>query len=135
MSIKIAQRLILENQNSLDDDRRARRDPHGGICPAEICEIVGGPLDHLTFPKPTDVLGQQLRIHRIRMIEVLLHALFERHARIIFVVVVLLENDNVRLGKRFDDSRRNGGFAGAGAAANANDQWTAVEGADSGLSP
>jgi hypothetical protein len=73
------------------------------------------------------VLGQQRRIHRIGMIEVLLHPLFERHARIVFVVAVLLENDNVRFGKRFDNPRRNGGFAGAGAAADPDNQWTAIE--------
>jgi hypothetical protein len=55
------------------------------------------------------------------MIEVLFHPLVERHARIVFVVAVLLENDDVRFGERFDNPRCNGGFAGAGAAANAND--------------
>jgi hypothetical protein len=69
------------------------------------------------------------------MIEVLLHAFFKRHARIIFVVVVLLENDDVCFGKCFDNPRCDGGFAGAGAAANPNNQWTAVEGADGSLSP
>ena len=64
------------------------------------------------------------------MIEVLLHPLFKRHARIVFVVAVLLEDDDVRFGKRFDDSCCDGGFAGAGAAANPDNQWTAVEGAD-----
>ena len=62
------------------------------------------------------------------MIEVLFHTLFEGHARIVFVVAVLLENDNVGFGKRFDNPRCNRGFAGAGAAANADDQWTAIEG-------
>jgi hypothetical protein len=66
------------------------------------------------------------------MIEVLFHPLFERHARIVFVVAVLLEYDDIRFGKRFDNPRCNGGFAGAGAAANADDQWTAIEGTDGG---
>jgi hypothetical protein len=69
------------------------------------------------------------------MIEVLLYPFFERHARIVFVVAVLLENDDVRFGKCFDDPGGNRGLAGAGAAANANDQWTAIEGADGVLSP
>lgn len=69
------------------------------------------------------------------MIEVLFHPFFERHARIIFVVIVLFENDNVRFGKRFDDPGGNRSLAGAGAAANANNQWTAIEGTYGGLSP
>ena len=69
------------------------------------------------------------------MIEVLLHPFFEPHTRIVFVVVVLLEDDDVRFGERFDDAGCNGGLAGARAAANANNQWTAIEGADGGLSP
>ena len=69
------------------------------------------------------------------MIEVLFHPFFKRHARIVFVVVVLLENNDVRFGQRFDDSCCNGGLTGAGAAANANDQWTAIEGTDGVLSP
>jgi hypothetical protein len=54
---------------------------------------------------------------------------------IVFVVVVLLENNDVRFRERFDDSCCNGGLTGAGAAANANDQWTAIEGTDGVLSP
>jgi hypothetical protein len=69
------------------------------------------------------------------MIEVLLHPLFEWHAGIVLVVAVLLEDDDVRFGERFDDACCNGGLTGASAAANANDQWTAVERADGGLSP
>jgi hypothetical protein len=69
------------------------------------------------------------------MIEVLFHPLFKRHAGIVFVVAVLLENNDIRFGERFDNSRCNGGFAGASAAANANDQWTAIEGTYGGLSP
>ena len=68
------------------------------------------------------------------MIEVLLHPVFEGHARIVFVVAVLLEDDDVFFRERFDDSRCDGGFAGAGAAANTNDQWTAIEWAYGGLS-
>ena len=81
------------------------------------------------------MFGQQRRIHRIGMIEVLFHPLFQRHARIIFVVVVLLENNNVRFGERFDDPGCDRGFAGASAAANANNQRTAIEWADGSLSP
>jgi hypothetical protein len=69
------------------------------------------------------------------MIEVLLHSSFEWHARVIFVVVVLLENDDVRFGECLDDSGCNSGFAGAGAAANPDNQRTAIEGAYGGLSP
>jgi hypothetical protein len=89
----------------------------------------------VALAKPADVLGQQRRIHRIGMIEVLLHPLFERHARIVFVVAVLFKNDNVGFGECFDNPRCNRGFAGAGAAANADDQWTAIEGTYGGLSP
>jgi hypothetical protein len=132
---QIAQRLVLENQNSLNDDRRARRKPDSCIGATEIREIVSGPFNGLAFAKPADVLGKQRRVHRVGMIEVLLHPLFKRHARIVFVVVVLLENNDVRFGERFDDSCCNGGLTGAGAAANANDQWTAIEGTDGVLSP
>ena len=69
------------------------------------------------------------------MIEVLLHPLLKRHARIIFVVVVLLENDNVRFGECFDDPGRDRGFARASAAADADNERTAIEWADGSLSP
>jgi hypothetical protein len=81
------------------------------------------------------LLGQQWRIHRVGVIKVLLHPFFERHSRIVFVVIVLLENDNVRFGKRFDDPSRDRSLAGASAAANANDQWTAIERTYGGLPP
>ena len=55
------------------------------------------------------------------MIEVLFHPLFERHAGMIFIVIVLLKDDNVRFGERFDDPGCDRGFAGASAAANADD--------------
>ncbi len=56
------------------------------------------------------------------MIEVLLHALGEREMRRVLVVVVLLEDGNVRFRERLDDPPGDGCFAGAGAAADADDQ-------------
>jgi hypothetical protein len=61
------------------------------------------------------------------MIEILLGALFERELREVFVVVVLLEDDDVRFGNGFDDAAGDRGLARAGAAANPDNQGPAVE--------
>jgi len=67
------------------------------------------------------------------MIEVLLHAFGERQMRRVLVVVVLLEDGNIRFRERFDDAARDGGLARAGAAADADDERLAVSG-DGGCS-
>ena len=81
----------------------------------------------MAFAKSSDMLSHQRRIHRIGMIEILLHPLFKGHTRIVFVVVVLLENDDVRFRQRFNDPGCDRSFAGAGAAANADYQRSRVE--------
>jgi hypothetical protein len=55
------------------------------------------------------------------MIEIHLHAFREGHGGIIAIVVVLLQNDDIRFRKRFDDAPRDRGLARAGPAADPDD--------------
>jgi len=64
------------------------------------------------------------------MIEIELHALFERELGEALVIVVLLEDDDVCFRKRFDNAAGDGGLAGAGASADADDEGPRVEGAN-----
>jgi len=55
------------------------------------------------------------------MIEIEFDAFFEGKLREAFVVIVLLEDDDVGFGERFDDAAGDGGLAGAGASADSDD--------------
>jgi hypothetical protein len=61
------------------------------------------------------------------VVEIELDALFEGELREAFVIVVLLKDDYVCFGERFDDSTGDGRFAGACASADSDDEWARVE--------
>src|SRR5271155_3458765 len=73
------------------------------------------------------MLGQERRVHRIRMVEILPGSLFERQLGEILVVVVLFEDDDVPFGDGFDDPARDRRLARPGAAAYADDERPTVE--------
>src|ERR1700683_724200 len=60
------------------------------------------------------------------MVEIYFHAVGKRHARIIAIIIILLQHDHVRFRERVDNSPRNRGLAGSGSAADANDQRPAI---------
>src|SRR5271156_5788599 len=122
----VAQRFIFKYQNAFHNYGRARFNAHSSLQALKVGVIVGGALNRLACAQLAHMLGEQRRVHGIGMIEIHLHAFGEGHPRIIAVVIVLLQNYDVRFGKRFDDAPRDGGLAGAGAAANSNDKRPAI---------
>jgi len=91
-------------------------------------EVMNGPLDGMALTRAADVLDQQRGVHRVGMVEVLLGALINRQVWQVFLVVVLLQNQNAFLGKRGDDAIGDGGLARACAAANPDHQSTNAHG-------
>jgi hypothetical protein len=88
-----------------------------------VCgEVVERLLDGLPGAQGADVLDEQRSIERVRMVEVLLRAFLERQAGQVAVVAVLLEDDDAQRRQRGDDAAGDGGLAGAGPAADADDQ-------------
>ncbi len=67
------------------------------------------------------------------MVEIDLHPLFEGKLGKTFVVIILLQNDDVRFRKRFDEVAGNGRFPRAGPSANSDDQWPRVQRSDCAL--
>jgi hypothetical protein len=61
------------------------------------------------------------------VVKVQLYAFFKGKLRETFVIIILLKNDDVGFGKRFDDPAGDGGFPGASATANSDDERTRVE--------
>lgn len=61
------------------------------------------------------------------MIEILLHALGEWKMGRVFIVVILLQNRNIRFRERFNNPARNGGLPCSGATADSDDQRFADE--------
>jgi hypothetical protein len=55
------------------------------------------------------------------VVEIEFDSLFERKFGETFVVIVLLEDDDVGFGEGFDDAAGDGGLAGAGASADSDD--------------
>src|SRR5215469_1664695 len=119
--------MAFENQNPLDNDCGTRLDAYHVVPAAIVRKVVRRALDGLPFAQPPDVLRQQRRVHRIRMIEVLLRAFFEGEFGEGLVVVVLLEHHDVRFGDGFDNPARDRRLSRAGAPANSDNQRTAIE--------
>ena len=68
-------------------------------------EIINGALDGVAFAQRFDMADEQRSIHRIGMVKILLGALVKRQMRKVFVIVVLLKQQDAFFGKdrRSDD--------------------------------
>ena len=110
---QIPQRRLVQDEDSLDDDRRPRLDPDGLFGTIVDGEVVDRAIYGTPGHQATNVLHQQITLHRIRMVVVDLGALFERKVLQIAVVGVVLDESDVVMTDRLHDRLRDGGLAGA----------------------
>ena len=118
---QISQGAVFEDEDAFDQDGGMRLDAnHIGLA-AMRGKIVGGEVDRLAGAQLAEMLDEEGRLDRVGMIEIELVALFEGELGMVFVIRVVADDDGMSGGKRFYDFARDSGFAGAGAAADADD--------------
>jgi hypothetical protein len=67
------------------------------------------------------------------MVEIHANALFVRKLRVVFVIVILLQDGDVTGGQRLDDAASNRRLAGTGTAADPDDEWPLAGRVNGGL--
>jgi hypothetical protein len=87
-----------------------------------VRKIVHGTIDAATLAELLQVLDQQGRVEGVRVIEILLGALFQMQVRKVLVIMVLLKDQNAFRRQSGNDPLRNGCLPRASASANPDDQ-------------
>src|SRR5690606_7488116 len=80
-----------------------------------------GDVDRLAALEAREVLDQELRLQRVRVVEVELAALLVGEVRAVAVVVVVLDDADVLGRERAHDVLRDRGLAGSGPSRDADD--------------
>ena len=118
---QFAEGRVFENEDALENDGGARLDAGDLRDAAMRGEIVRGQIDGFAGAQPAKMLDEERRFDRVGMIEIEPGAILEREFGMVFVIGIVAEHHG-RIGrKRLDDFARERGFAGAGAAADADD--------------
>ena len=111
------QRLDRQHQDALDDDHRGRLQGHGlpRYEPTQrSCSWVAAPRRPLELAQ---MLEQELLIHGVGVVEVVVLASAQRKLREISVVMVASENADALLTERFNDLIHHSGLAAYGSTA------------------
>jgi uncharacterized protein len=119
---EIAQRLLDEDEDALDDDDRCRLHFAGFFGTAVVFEIVDGDGDGLAGPQRYEVLDEQRRLERCRMVEVDAGSFGFRKRREVAVVRIVLDNRDGLLGEACRNFPRDGGLSRPGPARDPDEQ-------------
>lgn len=119
---QISQRFVFKNQNAFNQDCGARFNFHHLRNSAMLSEIVDGTFDGAAFAQAMDVLDEERSVKGTGMIEVTARALLKAQVRKVFVIMVLLEDQDSVVRQDARKAIGDGGFAGAGTSADANDE-------------
>ena len=117
----LAERGRVEGEDAFDDEDGCGVDTGGAVENSGVrAEVVEGSLDEVVEGEFVEVMEEQVKLDRVRVVEVLLRALLEGKVGEVAVVEVEWEQARVELRGEFT---REQGFARAGAAGDAEDQW------------
>ena len=117
---QITERLVLKDQNALDDDHALWNDGDGFFRAVVDGIVIDRAFDGTAGLELLEVLDHKIGLERIRMVIVELAALFKGQIVVGTVVVVVAQNGDLvpeALGEIFHQ----GGLSAAAAACNAND--------------
>lgn len=118
---EIAQALILEDQDALDDDDLARLDDLRLLRARVAREVVDGTLDALSLAQRLEMRDEQVRLERVRMVVVDVLALLKRNLVMCPVVIIVIDDRDAVPEMRLEPVRECG-LARARAARNADNR-------------
>ena len=100
---QLAQLLLPQRHDTLDDDYLARLHVYGLLQAVAHQVAVGGLLDGFPLPEFLDMLGQQIPVKGIRVVEVNLSAVLHSEVRVVIIVGVLWDDRHTSRRESLDD--------------------------------
>ncbi len=110
-----------EDEDALDDDGAPRIGFLAGRLTGKAREVVDRELDRPAGPELVQVVDEEVRLERIRMIVIERGTLLEPQIVAVTVVPIVLEDDDLLWTETVDDVPHDGRLAGAGSARHADD--------------
>ena len=112
---------VCEDEDALDDDGVPRIGFLADRLAGKTREVVDRELDRPVGPELVQVVDEEVRLERIRMIVIERGTLLEPQIVAVTVVPIVLENDDLLWSEAVDDVPDDGRLAGAGSARHADD--------------